>query len=141
MKMGVRRKAREMALQALYTMDLIDLWEEDFSELLYEKEQWPSSASYASKILSGILEHHKPIDEVLEGHAEYWSVSRMNLIDRNILRIATYELLFCDDVPMRVSINEAIELGKMYGTPETKRFLNGILDRIAKAEAVKSSGR
>ena len=56
----------------------------------------------------------------------------MNLIDRNILRIAVYELLFCEDVPMKVSINEAIELGKMYGTRETTRFLNGILDRIAK---------
>ena len=139
--MGVRRKAREMALQALYTMDLIGLWDEDFSELLYEKERWPSSASHASKILSGILEHHKPIDEALEGHAEHWSVSRMNLIDRNILRIATYELLFCDDIPMKVSISEAIELGKMYGTRETKAFLNGILDRIAKAEAAKRSTR
>lgn len=135
LKMGVRRKAREMALQALYAMDLIGLWEEDFSELLYEKERWPSSATHASKILTGILEHHEPIDEALEGYADYWKVSRMNLIDRNILRIAVYELLFCDDIPMKVSINEAIELGKMYGTPETKRFLNGILDRIAKAEA------
>ena len=139
--MGVRRKAREMALQALYAMDLTDLWNEDFSELLYEKELWPSSANHAGRILKGILEHHKAIDEALEGHAEYWSVSRMNLIDRNILRIATYELLFCDDIPMKVSINEAIELGKMYGTPETKRFLNGILDRIAKAEGRKRDGR
>ena len=128
-----------MALQALYAMDLVGLWEKDFCELLYEKERWPSSANHASKILAGIREHHEPIDEALEGHADHWSVARMNLIDRNILRIAAYELLFCDDIPMKVSINEAIELGKMYGTPETSRFLNGILDRIARAGASKKN--
>ena len=64
--MGVRRKAREMALQALYAMDLTNLWEEDFSEFLYEKERWPSSADHASKILSGVLAHHQPIDEALQ---------------------------------------------------------------------------
>lgn len=133
--MGDRRKAREMALQALYTIDLRGTWEEgNFSELLYEKDRWPSSAEHACMILAGVLRNHASIDSVIQGRADHWSVSRMNLIDRNILRIAVYELLFCEDVPMKVSINEAIELGKMYGTKETTRFLNGILDRIAKRE-------
>jgi len=135
--MGVRRKAREMALQALYTMDLTGLWEADVSELLYEKERWPSSADHALNILEGIRKHQASIDEALGGHADHWSVSRMNLLDRNILRIAAYELLFCDDIPIKVSINEALELGKMYGTRETGRFLNGILDRIAKTKGTK----
>jgi N utilization substance protein B len=64
----------------------------------------------------------------------------MNLIDRNILRMAAYELLFSDDIPMKVSINEAIELAKIYGTRETKSFLNGILDRIARTEGAKKRG-
>lgn len=62
----------------------------------------------------------------------------MNLIDRNILRIAAYELLFCEDIPMRVSINEAIELAKIYGTRETRKFLNGILDKMARTDGVKT---
>jgi N utilization substance protein B len=139
--MGVRRKAREMALQALYAMDLMDQWDETASERLYEKDQWPSSAQHAQKILTGILEHRGPIDEAIGGHADHWSVTRMNLIDRNILRIAVYELLYCDDVPMKVSINEAIELGKSYGTRETKRFLNGILDKIAQQQRAKTNER
>ena len=138
--MDVRRKAREMALQALYAMDLMGRWDEAVSEPLYEKDRWPSSAKQAHRLLTGILEHREPIDEALGGHADHWSVSRMNLIDRNILRIAAYELLYCDDIPMKVSINEAIELGKSYGTRETARFLNGILDRIARQQRTKTKG-
>jgi N utilization substance protein B len=129
-----------MALQALYTMDLIDRWEGDLSDLLHEKERWASSVDPACRILAGVLEHRKRIDESIQDHAEHWSVSRMNLIDRNILRMAAYELLFCDEIPMKVSINEAIELAKIYGTPETKRFLNGILDGLARTEGVKKDG-
>ena len=139
--MGVRRKAREMALQALYAMDLLGQWDEEVSERLYEKERWPSSASHAHTLLTGVLERKESIDEAIGHHAEHWSVSRMNLIDRNILRIAAYELLFCDDIPLKVSINEAIELGKLYGTRETKRFLNGILDRIAQQRRAKTNER
>jgi len=137
--MGVRRKAREMALQALYAMDLTGQWDEEVSEYLYEKDGWPSSASHAHTILEGVLDRKEPIDEVIGGHADHWSVSRMNLIDRNLLRIAVYELLFCDDIPPKVSINEAIELGKLYGTRETRRFLNGILDRIAQHPRTKTN--
>ncbi len=130
--MSSRRKAREMCLQALYAMDLVERWEEEISEHLYEKDRWPTSADHAEDLLAGILKHRDAIDRAIGAHADHWSVSRMNLIDRNILRIAAYELLFCDDIPMKVSINEAIEIGKAYGTRESKGFLNGILDRIAK---------
>jgi len=128
-----------MALQALYAMDLTGQWEEEGSERLYEKDRWPSSASHALTILTGVLERKEPIDKAIGGHTDHWSVSRMNLIDRNILRIAVYELLFCDDIPPKVSINEAIELGKLYGTRETKRFLNGVLDRIAQHPRAKTN--
>jgi N utilization substance protein B len=139
--MGVRRKAREMSLQALYTMDLMNRWDQKVSDHLYDKNLWPESAEHAGPLLIGILEHRDVIDETIGAHADHWSVSRMNLIDRNLLRIAAYELLFCDDIPMKVSINEAIELGKIFGTRETKRFLNGILDRIAKQERGKTDRR
>lgn len=128
-------------MHALYAMDLTGQWDGEVSECLYEKDRWPSSASLALKILTGVLERKEPIDETIGGHADYWSVSRMNLIDRNILRIAVYELLFCDDIPLKVSINEAIELGKLYGTRETKRFLNGVLDRIAQPSRAKTDER
>lgn len=139
--MGVLRKAREMALQVLYAMDLTGQWDEDVSEHLYEKDRWPLSASHAHTILAGVLERKEPIDAAIGGHADHWSVSRMNLIDRNLLRIAVYELLFCEEIPPKVSINEAIELGKLYGTRETKRFLNGILDRIAQHPSTKTEER
>lgn len=133
--MRVRTKARELALQALYAMDLMGRWNEEIDEGLLERDRWPSSADHADRILQGILEHRVSIDEAIEGHADHWSVSRMNLIDRNLLRIGAYELLFCEDVPMKVSINEAIELGKLYGTRETQRFVNGVLDRIARQKS------
>jgi N utilization substance protein B len=120
-----------MSLQALYSMDLTGQWDEEISKHLYEKNRWPTSADHAHTLLTGILEHLGAVDEAIGTHADHWSVSRMNMIDRNILRIAAYELLFCGDIPMKVSINEAIELGKIYGTRESQRFLNGILDRIA----------
>jgi transcription antitermination protein NusB len=137
-RMGVRRRAREMALQALYTMDLTGHFREDLSEPLYEEDRWPSSARHARTLLAGVVAHLRLIDEAVQGHADHWSVSRMNLIDRNILRIAAYELLFCEDIPMKVSINEAIELAKIYGTRETSGFLNGILDKVAKTHGVKT---
>jgi N utilization substance protein B len=139
--MGVRRKARELALQALYAMDLTGQWDKEVSEYLYEKDESPSSASHAQAILAGVLDRKDPIDEAIGGHADHWSVSRMDLIDRNLLRIAVYELLFCDDIPPKVSINEAIELGKLYGTRETRRFLNGILDRIAQHPRTETTER
>ena len=122
-------------------MDLTGQWDGEAAERLYEKDRWPSSADHALAILTGVLERKEPIDEAIGGHADHWSVSRMNLIDRNILRIAVYELLFCKDIPLKVSINEAIELGKLYGTRETKRFLNGVLDRIAQHPRTKTNER
>ncbi len=136
--MGVRTKAREMSLQVLYAMDLVDRWEEGVSDHLYEGDRWPSSADRAAVLVAGILENRDRLDEAIAAQAEHWTLSRMNLIDRNILRIAAYELLFCDDIPVKVSINEAIEMGKAYGTRESTGFLNGILDRIARQNTGKS---
>jgi len=120
-----------MALQALYAMDLIGLWERDPIEFLFEKRRWPESVSFAYTILKGVLRHKGKIDKAIQECAQHWNISRMNYLDRNILRIATFELLCCDDIPTKVCINEALDLSNRYGTPESKRFINGILDKIA----------
>jgi len=130
--MGIRRKARELALQALYTIDLIDSWEGNPLAFLYEKERWPSCQAFSGDILNGVVAHRQAIDETIQSHADYWTIPRMSLIDRNILRIAAFELLFCPEIPLKVSINEALELAQLYGTRQSKPFLNGILDKIAK---------
>jgi len=131
--MGPRRKAREMALQSLYAMDLIGALDTaNPEEHLFEKELWPESIALALRIMQGVMANSISIDSHIQESAKSWSLHRMNLIDRNILRIAAFELVYCDDIPTGVSINEALELAKAYSTEESRKFLNGILDRISK---------
>ncbi len=113
-------------------MDLLGQWKEDPEDFLFEAREHSTSVPFARRILEGILADLEPIDRSIQEVASHWTLSRMNCVDRNILRIATFELLRCEDIPSRVSINEALELAKVYCTPETRRFLNGILDKIAK---------
>ena len=113
-------------------MDLSGLWDRDPADFLFDKDQWASCVPFARKILNGVLENREGIDKTIENHASHWTMSRINLIERNVLRMAAFELLFCEDIPVRVSINEALEVAKLYGTSETRRFLNGVLDKIGK---------
>lgn len=132
--MRPRRKAREMALQALYTIDLLNAWEAgDPAAFLYDIHLWPRSGAYARRVVKGVCENRSSVDRAIQTHAREWSIPRMNVVDRNILRIGSFELLHQEDVPTRVSINEALELAKTYGSPETRRFLNGILDKIGRS--------
>jgi len=131
MSVGSRRKSREMALQALYAMDLTGEWGLEAGDCLFDQERWPESVPFAARLLGGVRDNRAAIDEKIQSRARNWSVQRMNLIDRNILRIAAFELLWCEDVPAGVSINEALELAKAYATQESSRFLNGILDKLA----------
>jgi len=130
--MGNRRRAREMALQGLYTADLLGLWDRDPEELLPAKSESPESLPFARKLLGGVFQYRSDIDREIEASAIHWSLHRMNVVDRNILRVAAFELLYCEDIPVRVSINEALELAKVYGEKETAAFLNGILDKVAR---------
>ena len=130
MRGGGRRKSRELALQALYAMDLTGDWEAR-SAVWFEGGRSPDSIPFAEKLVSGVLTNRAIIDEKIESHTKNWSVYRMNVIDRNILRIATYELLWCEDIPASASINEALELAKAYASSESRKFLNGILDKLA----------
>lgn len=139
--MNSRRKAREAALQALYQCDTLDEWSEDAITLYFSiynpdaltaEEGAPlENARFAQTLIRGVIEQMAEIDRHISGASTHWSVSRMPRVDRNILRCATYELLFISDIPVSVSINEAIEIAKRYGTADSPMFINGVLDKIA----------
>ena len=129
--MKKRTRAREVALQFLYQLDLRgdDLLEEAKSFIRGE-ERDAETARFALRLVQGTFEHKEAIDKAIQAVAQNWNISRMAVVDRNVLRLATYELLHCDDIPPKVAINEAIELGKRYSTQNSGAFINGILDKI-----------
>ena len=149
--MRKRTRSREFALQILYEIDvagpaledaLADFWldRSDLALSSAEKEaveqdkQEPGIREYTERLARGTLDKLDPIDRVIERYAENWEMGRMACVDRNILRLAAYEMLFVDDIPVKVAINEAVELAKRYGEADSSKFVNGILDRIAKTE-------
>lgn len=81
-------------------------------------------------LVLGVLEHYKELDRLIERYSENWRLDRINIIERNILRMALFELLYCEEIPPKVTMNEAIDLGKRYGSEDSGGFINGILDRI-----------
>jgi len=85
---------------------------------------------FLKRLVSGVLEHCQELDRLIGQYSENWRLDRINMIDRNILRIALFELFYCEDIPPKVTINEAIDLGKRYGSEDSGSFINGILDRI-----------
>ena len=129
--MKKRTRAREIALQFLYQLDLRgdDLMAEAKSFVRGE-ERDSETARFALRLVEGTVEHRDEIDRMIQGVAQNWNISRMAVVDRNVLRLASYELLHCDDIPPKVAINEAIELGKRYSTQNSGAFINGILDKI-----------
>ena len=88
------------------------------------------SLSFFLKLINGVIKAMPEIDSVIERFSSNWKISRMSIVDRNIMRVAVYEMLFCSDIPSKVSINEAIDIGKKFGTEESGAFINGILDSI-----------
>jgi N utilization substance protein B len=135
--MGVRRKSRELVLQALFQSEFLDKPALAQLELLVENFQVNRKAlPYAKEILTGISSEIAQIDKTINKHAENWRLERMSAVDRNILRIAANELLFRDDVPPTVSINEAIEITKKFSTSESAAFINGILDAIRQSKII-----
>lgn len=131
-----RRLARETALQVLFQLDMtgenqnlkpvIYKWAEEFAVP-------EGSIPFAEALVEGTLAHKEVIDEKLEKLSEGWSVSRMANVDRNLLRLACYEILYREDIPGRVTINEALEIAKRYGSDESGKFINGILDKVVES--------
>lgn len=133
--MRVRTRARELALQFLFQMDFQgEEFREELDAFLDEyltgKTGEEEARSYAIRLVDGVRANTKRINQLIGDAARNWDLKRMAGIDRNALRIGVYELIFNNDIPMRVAINEAIELGKRYSTEASGAFVNGILDRI-----------
>lgn len=129
--MGIRRKSRELAMQALFCMDIQHDTSEDMLERFCENFALPpKSQVFFLKLVNGVLQTRSEIDAVIERFSDHWKINRMSCVDRNVMRIAVYELLYCEDIPPKVSINEAIDVGKKYGTEDSGSFINGIMDSI-----------
>jgi len=128
----MRRKARTKALQALYEIDSVA---HDVAEVLEQQtEEEPleeESAIFMKGLVQGVLSNEKEIDHVIETYAPAWPVEQMALIDRNILRLAIFEILFNNKVPVKVVINEAVELAKTFGGDNTPKFINGVLGTVS----------
>ena len=129
--MGTRRRSREFALQALFQLDFNKDYSPEAVELFCKNFEISKSGNFFfSRLVEGVIQYKTEIDQCIKRFSSNWKISRMSGVDRNIIRIAIFELLYCDDIPFKVSINEAVNLGKKYGTEESGAFINGILDSI-----------
>lgn len=133
--MATRRDAREWALQIVFSLDLntrkdLDGVFEDFFSANPTDDA--EVRAFTEGLVQGVVEQRQVIDQALERYAEHWRIARMGVVDRNVLRIAIYELMFRPDVPAAVVINEAIDIAKYFSNSDSGRFVNGILDRARK---------
>ncbi len=134
--MGLRRKSREIALQFMFGHDFQGSsgdsrsLEEELDIFCRSFETGRKAFPYARQLITGICSHLEDLDRLVAGRSHNWRVERMSVVDRNILRIAAYEMHYCDDVPARVAINEALEIARHYSVPESIPFINGILDAV-----------
>ena len=137
--MGLRRKSREMALQFLFSHDFQecsnspDAVATDLDMFCQTFDVGIRSLPYGRQLIQGICLHLAEIDALLAEHSHNWRVERMSLVDRNILRIAVFELRYSDEAPAQVAINEALEIAKRYSIEESVSFINGILDAVQSA--------
>jgi N utilization substance protein B len=136
--MGARRVGRERALQALYQLEMApggsagEALEAAWTAA-EEARRDAEAVKFARELVEGVLAHREEIDQLIEQHSHNWRLDRMSRIDRNVLRLGVFELKYRPDIPKKVSLNEAVELGKNFGTEESSAFINGLLDRVASA--------
>ncbi len=131
--MGTRRQAREQALQILYQADVVTSSPEEASRVFWDLEPAdPDVVKFAKSLVEAVELNADRIDDLIRTASINWKLARMSYVDRNILRLGVAEFIVMEDIPAMVSINEAIELGKRFGTTESGSFINGILDRIAR---------
>lgn len=132
--MGTRRKSRECALQVLFQWDIHGNTDHGLEGYWEEQQVAPDTRAFADRLVYGVMAHHDEIDGLIEIHAKNWTIGRMPVVDRNILRLSLYELLWVPDVPAKVSVNEALELSKIFADEEARGFINGILDTVLKQD-------
>ncbi len=130
-----RRQAREIALQSLFAIELGKVPPAEMLESLIEGQAVSKeTADFATLLVDGVLNNREELDDLITTHARDWKLDRMPYVDRNIMRIAVYELVHLSDIPVSVSINEAVELAKAFGNDDSPKFINGILGQIVKTK-------
>ena len=138
--MRKRSKAREYALQILYQLDVTRAQAPQILQDFWAVHPAPADVrAFATQVVEGTVEHLAQINQLIARHANNWDITRMAIVDRNILRLGAYELLYLDEVPVKVCLNEAVELAKRFGDEESSKFVNGILDTIHKTHARRES--
>jgi transcription antitermination protein NusB len=129
---GERRKARALALQALYEIDSVGHeMEAVVSRLLAKGGLSEENAAFSCELVSGVIQNREQIDCSIQSFAPAWPVKQIPVVDRNILRLAIFEILLDNKVPVKVAINEAVELAKMFGSDNSARFVNGVLGSVS----------
>jgi len=129
---GMRRKARMVALQALFEVDRAGHGPEETLDRLLEENPLPQEgAVFARELVSGVLKNKEKLDSTIQTYAPAWPVAQLAAIDRNILRLAIFEILFDNRVPVKAVINEAVELAKTFGSDSSSKFVNGVLGTVS----------
>jgi N utilization substance protein B len=132
--MGARRKARELALQMLFENDIAGTKPDEMFHRSADLKKAPQSVrDFTERLVSGTLAHRDDLDAIISRQADHWRLARMPIVDRNILRLALFELLHEPATPRPVVIDEALEIAKRFSTPRSSQFINGILDGVLKA--------
>jgi len=140
--MGTRRKGRELALQALYQVDVLGDEGAPMMDAFWDGCEGPAEAkTFGEELVRGVLTERPRIDELIAASSDNWRLGRLSHVDRNILRVATYELLCRRDVPASVAIDEAIEIAKRFGSDDSATFVNGVLDHVAETVGAKAPQR
>jgi N utilization substance protein B len=132
---SLKRKAREIVVKTLYEMEMGGLEGHEVRDRIRKRCKRPEIREFALRLVDQTLEHLASIDQVIVNVAENWDIERMAAIDRNVLRLGTAEILYVDGVPEKVTINEAIEIAKKFSTENSGRFVNGILDKVARIKS------
>jgi N utilization substance protein B len=140
--MGERRKARELAIQVIFSLDFGVNSPEEAFELVYRNfDPDEQIKGFSKELVLGVWEKRKQIDEMINRASKNWRIDRMSRVDKSILRLATYEILYRDDIPPKVSINEAIEIAKKFGNNNSYGFINGVLDNIYNSLGLKKEDK
>ncbi len=129
--MGSRRRARELAIKVLFHLEFTPGTPEDVFQLICENfGATKSIRSFSKELVLGVCAKREELDQLISGASEHWRLERMSRVDKTILRLGAFEILVMKDIPPKVSIDEAVELGKTYGTEDSGSFINGVLDNI-----------
>jgi transcription antitermination protein NusB len=137
---GARHKARELALQVLYEVDSVKHQPQESLKLLAEKNDYSEDIiSFTQELINGVIDNKQELDRNIQDFAPAWPLDQISIIDRNVLRIAIFEILHTNKIPVKVAINEAIELAKTFGSNNSSRFVNGVLGSVSNLVANKKS--